>query len=482
MKKTILLVAVFAVIAATGYWFGHRSSMSMDGTMQMEASEEDSVLYWVAPMDSNFRRDQPGLSPMGMELIPVYANQQEEQPYTVKISPNTVQMLGVRTGKVSVEPWQKSVDTVGHATWDEGSQISIYSRSEGWLETFNLQSAGDRISEGDTLFEIYSPHLVTAQREYVDALRSGSNGLIKASKQRLMALGVDAQLVSSITSSRKVMDRIPYRASSDSIVTSLNSHKGSYVMPNTLIGTMVAADSIWLEANILESEIGVITLGDSAEIKFSAFPTRGWNGTVSHIYPGLDSATRTVRVRVALDNPSGEIKAGMLAAISLQSTSEHPTLQAPKEAIIHAGGGARAVVQNGDGSFTVRPVRIGRTNRETVEILAGLIDGDEIVTSAQFLIDSEANGAQAIARLDSLGHASGMGTILGFPERGQVRLSYFLYGEEPERKSLVVSVASSINLMPYNKADQVHLAFTKDADGELTLVDIRPAAMEMSDD
>lgn len=482
MKKTILLILVFTVIAATGYWFGHRSSMSMDGTMQMAASEEDAVLYWVAPMDSNFRREQPGLSPMGMELIPVYANQQEEQPYTVKISQNTVQMLGLRTGKVSLSQWQNGIDTVGHATWDEGSQTRIYSRSEGWLETFNLQSAGDRISAGETLFEIYSPHLVTAQREYVDALRSGSNGLIKASKQRLMALGVDAQLVSSITASKKVMERIPYRASNDSIVTSLNTHKGSYVMPNTLIGTLVAADSIWLEANILESQVSQITLGDNAEIKFSAFPTRIWDGTVSHIYPELDSATRTLRVRVALDNPSGEIKAGMLATMSLQSTSEHPTLQAPREAIIHAGGGTRAVVQNGDGSFTVHPVRIGRTSRETVEILAGLIDGDDIVTSAQFLIDSEANGAQAIARLDSLGHASGIGTILGFPQRGQIRLSYFLYGEDPELNSAIVPVTSSINLMPYNKGDRVHLAFTKGADGELTLVDIRPAAMEMSDD
>jgi Cu(I)/Ag(I) efflux system membrane fusion protein len=483
MKKFTLLSLLCLAIAFGGYRLGLVSSHSMRPAMQIASGDsQDQVLYWEAPMDSNFRRDKPGLSPMGMNLVPVYANQQYAEENTVRVSPSVIQTLGLRTGEVTAEKWANTTNTVGHTTWDEGSLTSIYSRSEGWLETFNILSVGDSVSAGDTLFEIYSPTLVSAQKEYLDALRSGSKGLINASKQRLVALGVEDELIRKITSSKQVIARLPYHANDDSIVTSLLTRKGNYVMPNTLIGTLAAADTIWLEANVLEAESGQVKVGDNAKIQFTAFPETSWNGTVNYIYPMLDPVTRTLRLRIALPNPGFAIKAGMFANITLQSNSSYSTLQIPKEAVIHAGGGTRVVLQNGDGSFSVRPVVLGRSNQDSSEILSGLVAGEAVVTSAQFLIDSEANGSQVLARLDSLGNVSGTATIEGLPQRGQVRLSYQLYGELGESNTGVLNVSSSVNLVPYNKEDRVHISLKKDAEGQLTLVDIRPAAMEMTHD
>ncbi|MFT7127051.1 MAG: Cu(I)/Ag(I) efflux system membrane fusion protein [Pseudoalteromonas tetraodonis] len=483
MKKLTLLSVLCLAIAFGGYRLGLVSTHSMSPAMQIATGDSvDQVLYWEAPMDRNFRRDKPGLSPMGMDLVPVYANQQHAEENTVTVSPSVIQTLGLRTGEVTIDKWSNTTNTVGHTTWDEGSLTSIYSRSEGWLETFNILSVGDSVSAGDTLFEIYSPTLVSAQKEYVDALRSGHKGLVNASKKRLVALGVEDELIRKITSSKQAIALLPYHAKADSIVTSLFTRKGNYVMPNTLIGTLAAADTIWLEANVLEAQSSQVKVGDNAKIQFTAFPGTRWNGTVNYIYPMLDPVTRTLRLRIALPNRDFAIKAGMFADITLQSNSSYSTLQIPKEAVIHAGGGNRVVLQNGDGSFSVRPVVLGRSNQDSSEILSGLIAGETVVTSAQFLIDSEANGSQVLARLDSLGNVSGTATIEGFPQLGQVRLSYQLYGELGEPNTGVLYVSSSVNLAPYNKGDRVYISLKKDAEGQLTLVDIRPAAMEMAHD
>jgi Cu(I)/Ag(I) efflux system membrane fusion protein len=474
--KIITLLTLFAAVAL-GYFLGKGSGhygapMASDG--------EQEILYWVAPMDSNFRRDQPGKSPMGMDLVPVYAGGQSTDEFSVSISASTTQNLGVRTDEAVIEPWVDAISAVGEIAWDSSKINKVYARAEGWLETLNLNSVGQQLRTGESLYGLYAPQLVTAQEEYLQALRSGNSGQINNSRRRLLALGLTTKQVEQLKQLRKAERLVDQRVDQSSVVLSLEVAAGSYVTPKTEIATLVNTDSVWVEAYLPESDAALVSVGDSLSVSIPAYPQVKVDARVDYVYPELDRATRTVKIRAIIDNSEGRYKAGMFARLDVNA-SQADALQVPIQSIIRMRDGNRVVVANGDGLFTVKPVRLGAESATSVVVLDGLQAGDRIVTSGQFLLDAEANGQQALTRLDSLKTAEGSATILGFPQRGQIRLEH-----DPIESlgwpsmNMVFAVSNSVNLMPFNKQDRVSIRISERLDGRWAITAIAPLADKQS--
>lgn len=473
IKITIPLVLLAGV--GLGYW-GAQQTESGSENMATEASGEPEILYWVAPMDANFRRDKPGKSPMGMDLVPVYAGEQAPEENSVTISAATTQNLGVKTAEAVVRPWVKNITAIGEVVWDGNRINKLYARAEGWLENFNLNSVGQRISAGDSIYGLYAPQLVTAQEEYLQALRSGNRAQINNSQRRLLALGLTSKQVQQLKKRRQTLRLVDHRAESEAVVLSLAVAKGSYVTPKTEIATVVNTDQLWVEAFLPETDAAGLSVGDAVSVSLPAFPNEVLDAELDYIYPELDRMTRSVKVRAVVANPTGRFRAGMFARLRIRSTQE-AALQLPSQAIIRMRDGNRVVVARSNGQFTVKPVRLGAESATSVVIAEGLKAGDRVVTSGQFLLDAEANGQQALERLTAAKTAEGTGTIWGFPRRGQVRL----FHDEIESlawpsMNMVFDVASDINLMPFNKEDRVRFRIQETLDGDWLLTAIEPIA------
>jgi Cu(I)/Ag(I) efflux system membrane fusion protein len=218
-----------------------------------QADDEREILYWVAPMDPNYRRDKPGKSPMGMDLVPVYADSAGDSD-TVRIDPAMVENLGVRTALVERGPLWRRIDTVGYVAFDERRISHIHMRTDGWIEKLYVKSNGERVKKGDLLFELYSPDLVNAQEEYVQALRGSSDYLRQASRERLEALGVSGGQIRQVKKSRHASQRVKIYAPQDGMIDSLNVREGMYVKPATEVMALADLSSVWLLVDIFERQ------------------------------------------------------------------------------------------------------------------------------------------------------------------------------------------------------------------------------------
>ena len=271
-------------------------------------SEEPEILYWVAPMDPNYRRDAPGKSPMGMDLIPVYAEEQEGADEgglpTVKIAPMMVNNLGVRTEPVTQGNLARRIETVGYIDFDENRVSHVHLRIEGWIEKLRVRSVGERVRKGDLLFQVYSPQLVNAQEEYLQALQSGSKRMLTASRERLLALGVPQSLVRSLDKQRRVQQMISIYARQDGVVAELKVREGMYVKPASEIMTLADLSTVWILVDVFERHADWVRLDQKAEVSIPYLPGKLWEGRVEYIYPSLDAKTRTLKVRLRLTIPA----------------------------------------------------------------------------------------------------------------------------------------------------------------------------------
>jgi Cu(I)/Ag(I) efflux system membrane fusion protein len=362
------------------------------------AAEGEEVLYWVAPMDPNYRRDKPGKSPMGMDLIPFYAGNEAEGSI-VSISPTVVQNLGIRTAKAELTRLWRGIDTVGYVDYDESKVSHIHLRTEGWIEKLAVESEGERVKKGDFLFDIYSPKLVNAQQELVTALATGNKGLIRATKERLSALGISAVQIKQLQKDKKVKQRISIFAPQDGVVSSLPVREGMFVKPAQKVMTLGDLSSVWLLAEVFERQSQWVKVGQHAEVRLSYIPGKDWKGEVEYIYPSLDPITRTLKVRLRFDNPGELLKPNMYANVKIFGGAKEKTIVIPLEGLIRTGREERVIISLGEGKFEARSVSAGIESGHYVEILDGVNEGDRIVTSGQFLIDSEASMRASINRM-----------------------------------------------------------------------------------
>jgi len=361
--------------------------------------KEKKILYWVAPMDANFRQDGPGKSPMGMDLVPFYEEGDGNEDGAVTISPAIVQNLGVRTEKATLGKLWKRIDSVGYVDFDENLISHVHLRTEGWIEKLAVKSEGERVKKGDLLFELYSPTLVNAQDEYIQALRSNNKRLINASFERLQALGVDRSQINRVKKIRQAEQLIKVRASQDGIVSKLNAREGMFVKPRMEVMTLADLSSIWIVAEVFERQAGWVKVGKPAEVTLSYLPGRKWEGKVEYVYPSLDPKTRTLRARLRFDNADEALKPNMFANVVIYGGATDDMVSIPLEALIRTGNSERVIISLGDGKFIPREVVSGIESGDRIQIMKGLDGNETIVTSSQFLLDSEASISASFSRM-----------------------------------------------------------------------------------
>ncbi|MEJ2274551.1 MAG: efflux RND transporter periplasmic adaptor subunit [Woeseiaceae bacterium] len=397
MNKNFLIAAVFVIAVIVAFFAGrslqHGSNPSADAA---GTGGEREILYWVAPMDANYRRDEPGKSPMGMDLVPVYADEVDNQPGVVKIDPTIVNNLGVAERSVLMRP----IETVGYVTYDEDTVQHVHTRVDGWIEKLITKSTGDPVEQGQLLFELYSPTLVNAQEEFLTAARSGNAALLRASHDRLAALGVSAQEIARLETERTVRQRVRVYAESDGVIAHLGVREGIFVTPATEVMSIAKLDRVWVIAEVFEQQSAWVKPGQEATVELDYLPGETFKGTVDYVYPELDPKTRTLRVRLRFDNADVQLRPNMFARVEIAAEGFGNVVNVPREAVIRGGSMNRVVVALGEGRFKARPVRIGIESGDRVAIRSGLDEGETVVVSGQFLIDSESNIESALSRMN----------------------------------------------------------------------------------
>ncbi|MCW9015225.1 MAG: efflux RND transporter periplasmic adaptor subunit [Gammaproteobacteria bacterium] len=363
-----------------------------------EAEQEKRILYWVAPMDASYRRDQPGKSPMGMDLIPVYDD--ADDGVNVRISPAVINNMGVRTAKVERGKLWRRIDTVATVDYDESRVSHIHLRTEGWIEKLAVRSEGERVKKGDRLFNVYSPTLVNAMEEYVQAFNSSNRRLVSASRDRLISLGISNRQINNLNKNKKVPQTVAIYAQQDGVVASLKVREGMFVKPATEIMRLANLSRVWILAEVFENQVDWVALGQTADVSLSYLPGKQWEGKVEYIYPSLDPKTRTLKVRLQFDNPSEELKPNMYAHVRIYGGAKENILHIPREALIRTGQEQRVIVDLGDGRFAQNKVIAGMESGDWVEIIEGLRENDTVVVSGQFLIDSEASLKASLMRME----------------------------------------------------------------------------------
>ena len=386
----ILMVAAFAAGIGAALWLGPSPASPPEA--------ERKVLYWVAPMDKNYRRDKPGKSPMGMDLVPVYADAAPAEDDVVAIDPAVVQNLGVRSVAAERGVLQRRIETVGYVQYDENTMQHIHTRVEGWIESLSVQAAGDPVAKGQILFEIYSPTLVNAQREYLAAKEQGNRELRSASKERLAALGMPAAAIDELDRTGQPRHRVRIPAATDGVTTHLGVRDGYHVTPATHVLSIADLNRVWVLAEVFERQAAWVAPGQRAEVRLEHRPGEQWDGTVDYVYPELDPQTRSLKVRIAFANPVLTLRPNMFARVTLLGDDSAPVVHIPRQALIRGGDFDRVAVDLGSGRFRSVRVVAGIEAGDRVEVREGLEAGQMVVVSGQFLIDSESNMATALAR------------------------------------------------------------------------------------
>jgi len=363
---------------------------------------ERKVLYWVAPMDPQFRRDRPGKSPMDMDLVPVYeepASQMGPAGDVVLISPEVVNNVGIRTAHARLERLNVPLHTVGRVTLDEERVAHIHLRTNGWIQRLSVRAEGETVSKGDLLFEVYSPDLVKAQSEFVQALKSDRQSLISASRDRLRALGISAGQVRELEQDRSVKQYVKFFSPITGVVTALNVADGKHATPDTDVMALANLSVVWLISDVFETQADQLRIGATVTARSKFDPGAVIEGRVDYIYPNLDAVTRTVPVRTVLKNPHGLLKPGMFMTVTIAGPERSPSVVIPREALIRTGREERVILALGDGRFRPAKVTSGKEANGKIEILSGLAASEMVVASGQFLIDSESSFTGASLRL-----------------------------------------------------------------------------------
>ena len=392
-----LIVAGCALMIGLG--LGYLAKVStQDSQMTGDGSGRAEPLYWVAPMDPNFRRDGPGKSPMGMDLVPVYADDGASAG-EVRISPAVEHNIGVRTGMVRRGKLRDEITTVGHVDYDETRVHGVHPRVEGWLTRLYVKSTGEPVDKGAALYDLYSPALVNAQEEFLTAVLSGDAKLIESARMRLAAYNVPASIIERVEKERRVLQSVTFFSPNAGIVRSIDVAEGAFVNPGARLMTLADLSHVWLTAEIFETDVARIEPGEEMRFRTAFDPGQIRVASVDFVYPVLEAVTRTLQVRATVDNSDGRLRPNMFADLSIPLSSEAETLLVPKSAVIRTEDQDRVVMLAASGGYKSVAVTVGRSGKSDVEILEGLKAGDRVVTSAQFLIDSESSKSSDFERM-----------------------------------------------------------------------------------
>ncbi len=371
-----------------------------DATGTKPDAGERRTLYWYDPMVPDKHFDKPGKSPfMDMELVPKYAD--EGGSGIISIDPRMAQNLGIRTALVELRPFSAEVRAVGSVVIDETRLYAIESRAAGWVEELNVRALGDPVRRGQRVAGIYSPDLYAAQYELVLAARSGDSTLVAAATQRLALFGLPETQIREVMESGQAQRHAAVVAPAGGVVIELNVRQGQQTSPSMPLMRIADLSRVWIVADVPESQAAAVQIGDPATARLRGAPGKPFDGEVAFLYPELEVATRTVRARIAFDNPRGELRPGMFADVMLGGRVSAEALGVPSEAIIRTGTRTVVIVEEKVGKYRPVTVTAGQDAGEITAVLSGLEVGQKVVVSGQFLLDSEASLQGAFDRLDA---------------------------------------------------------------------------------
>ena len=374
---------------------------------------ERRIKYWVAPMDPTFIRDEPGQSPMGMDLVPVYEDEAASGSI-ISIDPVTSQNMGVRTTMVIRKNLSRTIRTVGLVDYEEPKQFSINSKIDGWVERLYVNETGQFVKKGSALLELYSPALVSAQEEFLLArnnslaladspfpsIADGAKRLLEASRRRLKLWDISNRQIARLEKRGEVAKTLKLYAPYDGIVTMKMVREGQFIKRGVEIMTLSDISRVWVYADIYEYQIPWVKVGQKAKIILPYVGSDPIESEVSYIYPFVEPKTRTIKARFDINNPDFTLKPDMYVNVRLESDPVENVLTVPVEAVLHSGEIQTVFVALGEGKFEPRQVKTGlQSDAGDIEIVQGLLEDEQVVTSAQFMLDSESKLREAIRKM-----------------------------------------------------------------------------------
>lgn len=374
------------------------------------------IKYWAAPMDPTYIRNEPGKSPMGMDLIPVFEESEDEKlpASTIRIDAVTIQNMGVRTAPVRTAALSKSIRALGTVTYDETKIYAVNVKFNGWIEKLYVDFVGESVKKGQPLFDIYSPELVSAQEEYLLAVqqmeglaqsdypsvRRNAETLLHAATQRLQYWDLAEAQIARLKKSGVARKALTIYSPASGVVIKKEALPGHLVKAGMHQYEIADLSRVWVDVEVYEYELPYVKKGMSVEMELSYLPGKLFKGEVLFIYPFLNPKTRTVKLRLAFDNHEGQLKPDMYANVFLESTIADNAIVIPQEAVIDSGVRKLVFVSRGEGKFEPRDIKLGIEGTDnTYQVLEGLKAGEEVVVSAQFMFDSESRLREAIQKM-----------------------------------------------------------------------------------
>ena len=415
MNKSVFMTAILMLIVglAGGYWLAGSRPAS---EQSVSKNADKKILYYRSPMNPSVTSPVPAKDAMDMDYVPVYEEggiSKDEPPGIVKIDAVTVQNIGVRTAFASRSTLSNVVRAVGRVAYDEESMLHLHPKTEGWIEKTFVNKTGQWVNKNADLLSIYSPQLVTSQQEYILALnnlealknspfediRNGADELVKSSRERLKLLDVPTHQLRELESSHKIKKSLHIHAPKSGIVMKIGAREGQFVTPANEIYMIADLTKVWVYADIYENELPWVKEGDAVEIQLAGIPGKTFKGHLDYIYPYAESKTRTIKVRLAFDNQDLLLKPDMFAEVTIHAAKQVDAIVIPGEAVIRSGASNQVFVVRAPGKFEPRLVILGIASGGKVTVLEGIEEGDEVVISAQFLIDSESKLREATGKM-----------------------------------------------------------------------------------
>src|SRR5256712_2953238 len=488
MRRAPLIVAGLLLVTAAGaggYWYG---ASHMPPANEAAAAAQDSsgrkILYWFDPMVPQQHFDKPGKSPfMDMQLVPKYADEAGGEG-TVIIDPRVAQNLGVRTAAATAGSIEHRIEAVGSVAWNERAVFVVQARSGGFVEKLHARAPLDRVAKGQPLVEILVPDWAAAQAEYLLLRRAGKDaGLAEAARNRLQLLGMNEEQIDLLEKTGQPQTRITLYAPINGVIAELGVREGMTVMSGAMLFRLVDLSKVWVNAEVPEAQGAWLRPGTAVEARVPSFPGRVFRGKVNAILPEVNAATRTLRARVELANPGGRLKPGMFATLFFAEGTGAKALFVPSEAVIRTGERSVVIVAESEGKFRPQDVELGFESGGRSEIREGLAEGDKVVVSGQFLIDSEASlratgtrmeGASAPAAAALQTHEA-VGEIVS-PGAGELLIKH----------GAIPSAGMGAMTMPFRapggvvppglkKGDRIRFEFNIGQDGQLQIKNLAPA-------
>ncbi len=418
MNRTILIAFGLVVIAALsgggGYWLAGQH-MAPTPVAADAADDEPEPLFYRHPHSPDITSAVPARDEMGMDYVPVYADSLAGSgpAGTVLIDPVTVQNIGVRTAPAERRTLARTVHTLGRVDYDERRITRLHPKVDGWIDELYVETTGEPIDADEILLSIYAPQLVVTQQEYLVALRNrdtlnaspfpdvrrGAGDLVQSTLDRLRLLDVPEHQITELTETGTVQEQLHIHSPAPGIVINIGAREGQYVTPQTELYTIADLTAVWVLVDIFEDELPWVRAGDLARMTVAAAPGRVFEGRLTYIYPYAESRTRTIKARLEFANADLVLKPDMFADVTIEASPEEGVVAVPSEAIVRSGLREQVYVVRAPGRFEPREVRHGVQSNGFTQILEGVQAGEEVVVSAQFLIDSESKLREAAAKM-----------------------------------------------------------------------------------